>query len=94
MSIQIFDLTGSTLAVGLLGLIQFPALVLGSFLGGTLADAMDRRRLLIATQVFMAATAAGLAINAMLADPVVWVVFALTAVNAFGSAIDSPARTV
>ncbi len=93
VSIQVFDLTGSTLAVGLLGLSQFPALVVGSFLGGTLADAMDRRRLLMATQVFMAATTAGLAANAMVAAPRAWLIFALTAVNAFGSAIDSPART-
>ena len=93
VAIQVFDLTGSTLAVGLLGLSQFPALVIGSFLGGTLADAMDRRRLLIYTQLFMAATTAGLALNAATDAPLVWVVFALTAANAFGSAIDSPART-
>lgn len=92
-SIQIFDLTGETLAVGLLGLAQFPALFFGSFLGGTLADAFDRRRILFVAQVFMALTTAGLALNAMSSSPAVWIVFVMTMANAFGSAIDSPARS-
>ncbi len=83
-SIQVFELTGQTFAVGLLGLAQFPALVVGSFLGGTLADAFDRRRILMATQLFMAATTVGLAINAMAAAPQVWLVYALTMANACG----------
>lgn len=92
-SIQIFALTDSTFAVGMLGLAQFPALFIGSFLGGTLADAIDRRTILIVTQIFMAASTAGLALNAMAASPAVWMVFAFTMLNAFGSAVDSPART-
>ncbi len=92
-SIQVFDLTGQTFAVGMLGLAQFPALLVGSFLGGTLADAFDRRRILMLAQVFMAATTAGLALNAMAAAPQVWLVYALTMANAFGSAVDSPARS-
>jgi len=92
-SIQVFDLTGETLAVGLLGLAQFPTTFLGSFLGGTLADAFDRKRILIASQIFMAATTAGLALNAMSDSPAVWVVFAAMMANAFGASVDSPARS-
>ncbi len=92
-SIQIFDLTGQSFAVGLLGLAQFPALFVGSFLGGTLADAFDRRKILIISQIFMAATTTGLALNAAVAGPAIWLVYALTMANAFGSAIDSPARS-
>jgi MFS family permease len=91
--IQVFELTGSTLAVGLLGLAQFPTLFVGSMLGGTLSDAFDRRRLLLATQVVMGATSLGLAFNAMLDAPTVWAVFLFTSLNAFFSGIDSPART-
>lgn len=92
-SIQIFDITGETLAVGLLGLAQFPAVFFGSFLGGTLADAFDRRRILIVSQVFMALTTVGLAINASTNTPAAGVVFALMMLNAFFSSIDSPARS-
>ena len=91
-SIQIFDLTGESLAVGLLGLSQFPMTVAGSFLGGTLADAYDRRTILVWSQVFMAATTVGLALNAMADSPAVWIIYAMTMINAFGSAVDSPAR--
>lgn len=92
-SIQIFALTGETFAVGMLGLSQFPALFVGSFIGGTLADAYDRRRILIVAQILMAATTVGLALNAMRESPAVWLVFVLVMANAVMSAIDSPARS-
>ncbi len=91
--IQVFDLTGSTLAVGLLGLVQFPALFVGSIVGGLLADSQDRRRILIAAQLAFAATTTGLAVNASMASPSVATVFVLTALNAFVAGIDSPARS-
>jgi MFS family permease len=91
--IQVFDLTGSTLAVGLLGLVQFPALFVGSLLGGLLADSRDRRRILIITQLVFASTSAGLAVNAAAASPSTVRVFVLTAVHAFMAGIDSPARS-
>jgi len=53
----LFDLTGMSLWVGLAGFAQFlPAFLLGP-LGGSLADRLDRRRLLLATQLAMAAAA-------------------------------------
>ena len=91
--IQVFDLTGSTLVVGLLGLAQFPALLLGSIVGGLLSDSRDRRLVLIWAQVMFAATTAGLALNAASTRPSIAAVFVLTAANAFVSGIDSPARS-
>lgn len=91
--VQVFDITGSTLMVGLLGLAQLPPLLFTSFLGGTLADAFDRRRVLIVTQVVLALAAAGLALNAGLAEPRLSIVFVLTAVIAALSGIDAPTRT-
>lgn len=90
--IHVFTLTGSTLAVGLLSLAQFPALFIGSLFGGTLADAIDRRRLLLVTQILLAGTTTGLAVNAMLDAPTVWALFVFTALNAFFAGIDMPAR--
>jgi MFS family permease len=89
---QVYQLTGSTLAVGLLGIAQFFPLILVSLVGGALADAVDRRRLLILSQVVLASTAAGLLWNSLLDRPMIWPLFVLTAINAGVSAIDSPAR--
>jgi len=90
--IQVFALTGSSLQVGLLGLSQFPALLVGSTVGGMLSDAWDRRKVLIAAQGTLALISAGLALNASVTNPRVWVVFALAALQAFVFSIDAPAR--
>lgn len=89
---QVYELTGSTLLVGLLGLAQLGPLLLVSAIGGSLVDAVDRRALLIVAQLATGATAVGLAFNAALEAPIVWVIFVLSALNAGISAIDHPTR--
>jgi MFS family permease len=89
---QVYELTGSTLAVGLLGAAQLVPLLTVSVVGGALADAVKRRKLLIISQLTLAATAAGLLWNSLSAEPLVWPLFVLVAINAGVSAIDSPAR--
>jgi len=89
---QVYQLTESTLAVGLLGIAQFFPLIIVSLVGGALADAVDRRRLLILSQIVLALTALGLLWNSLLDAPLIWPLFVLTAINAGVSAIDSPAR--
>jgi MFS family permease len=89
---QVFDETGSTLAVGLLGLAQLIPLLAVSLLGGAFADAFERRRLLVLSQLVLAATAGGLWWNSVLDAPQVWPLFVLVSINAGVSAIDSPAR--
>jgi MFS family permease len=90
--IQVFQLTGSTLAVGLLGVAQLVPLLLVSVVGGALADAVDRRRLLLVSQLVLAGTAAGLVWNSLSDSPALWLIFLLSAINAGVSGIDSPAR--
>ena len=90
---QVFLLTRSSLAVGLIGLAQLGPLVICSIFGGAVVDAVDRRRLLIVVQLLMALTSAGLAINAAARQPAVWPLFVLSAANAGLSGLDSPART-
>jgi MFS family permease len=89
---QVYQLTGSTLAVGLLGLAQLVPLLLVSVVGGALADAVNRRRLLIISQLTLAATASGLLWNSLAEQPLLWPLFVLVAINAGVSAVDSPAR--
>jgi len=89
---QAFHLTHSTLVVGLLGFTQLLPLLAGALWGGTLADAWDRRRVLVLTQVAMAAAVTGLAVNAALGHPRVWVLFVCTAASAGFQGMDWPAR--
>jgi MFS family permease len=89
---QIFDITGSTLAVGLLGLAQLIPLLLLSIVGGALADAFDRRKILVLSPIVLALTSAGLMWNALADTPLLWPLFVLSAINAGVSAIDGPAR--
>ena len=90
---QAFVLTRSSLVVGLLSLAQLGPLVVGSLLGGSVADATDRRRLLLTTQVLLAVTSAGLALNAGRHHPALWPLFVCTAASAGLSGIDSPTRS-
>ncbi len=90
--IQVYDITGSTLAVGLLGLAQLVPLLVVSLVGGALADAIDRRRLLTFSQVVLAVTGAGLLWNSLSESAAIWPLFVLSAINAGVSAIDAPAR--
>src|ERR1700722_179595 len=58
---QVYDLTGSALDLGLLGLAEFAPAALLVFLTGTLADRVDRRRLACAGLAVQAMTIAALA---------------------------------
>ena len=76
---QVYRLTGSSFAVGMLGLAELLPLLATAFIGGALADALDRRRVVLATDVGLAAGCALLAGNALLARPMVWPLFAAAA---------------
>ncbi len=88
---QIWQLTHSTLLVGLLGLVQVIPTVAFALVGGAIADAMDRRSLLLIVQVGMAACSAMLAMLA-LGTPPLWSLYALAAVAAALHSVDGPAR--
>ena len=90
---QVYELTGSTFLVGALGIAQLVPLLLTSVVGGAIVDSVDRRRLLVIAQLALVLTAVGLALNASLDEPRVWLIFVLSAVNAGVSAIDNPARS-
>jgi hypothetical protein len=89
---QIFRLTHSSAMVGLVSLVQLGPLLIFSLVGGSIADALDRQRLLLITQSLLAVTSVGLALNSLGGHPALWPLFALTAASAGLSGIDSPAR--
>ena len=90
---QVFLLTHSSLDVGLVSLAALGPLIIGSLIGGAIVDSTDRRRLLLAMQLILAATSVGLAFNAMGGRSSLWPLFVLTAVAAAFSGIDRPARS-
>ena len=61
---QVYAITRSSLVVGLVSLTQLFPLIFGSLLGGSLVDAMDRRKILIIVEAIGAFSSAGLALNA------------------------------
>jgi MFS family permease len=90
---QVFLLTRSSLAVGLIGLVQVVPLVVFSIAGGAIADRMDRRTLLIVTELGMAATSALLLLGVLAGHPPLWYLYAVTGLQAGISGVNSPARS-
>jgi len=92
VSYQAYVMTHSTLVVGLVSLVQLVPTLVGAMGGGAVADAMDRRRLLMLAQVMLAATSAGLAVNAFMPHPELWVLFVATSASAAFQGLDWPTR--
>ncbi len=90
---QVYVLTGSSLAVGLLGLFAAVPLIALSLWGGVIADRVDRRRMLVITQVCLALTSLALALSTQIGAVTVPVLYVLTAVGAGFGALDQPARS-
>ena len=86
---QAYQLTRSSLMVGLLSVAELVPLVLAALLGGALADAMDRRRMILVTEACGLIIALGLAANAA-AWHQVWVLFVLSAVRAGCAGLQRP----
>jgi MFS family permease len=89
---QIFLLTGSSFAVGLIGVFQAVPLLVLSLFGGVIADAVDRRRLLLITQIGLAVVSLALAVSTQAGVASVPLLYVLTAVGACFSALDNPTR--
>lgn len=69
LPLQIKELTGSPLAVGVMGAVELVPLVVFGLYGGALADAVDRRRVIVLTEAGLGLLAAVLLVNALLPHP-------------------------
>jgi predicted MFS family arabinose efflux permease len=92
VSYQVYFLTRSSLDVGLVSLAQLLPLVIGSLFGGSLADAVDRRVLLLVTLVLAAGCSAGLAVNADV-GAALWPLFVLPALAAGVTSVAQAGRS-
>jgi MFS family permease len=79
LPVQVYSLTKSSAIVGLLGAIQLVPLAITALWGGALADAMDRRRLLLWCETLLLCGALVLAANSMLDRPSVPMLFGIAA---------------
>jgi MFS family permease len=89
---HIRTLTDQPIALGGVGLARILPIVVFSLIGGAVADAVDRRRLLFATQSLMAMTAVLLAWLTFQERIELWQIYLLTAVQAMAVAFDTPSR--
>jgi MFS family permease len=88
--VQARQLTGSTVAVGLLGAVELVPLVVFGLYGGVLADRFDRRRLILACEAALGCCAALLMLNALAAHPLVWPLYVITGLMMAAAALQRP----
>lgn len=79
LPLQIKDLTDSPLAVGAMGAVELVPLVVFGLYGGALADAVDRRRVILLTEAGLGLLAAVLLVNALLPEPLLWPLYVVAA---------------
>ncbi|MEU9254614.1 MFS transporter [Streptomyces sp. NPDC048270] len=79
LPLQIKHLTDSPLAVGAMGAVELVPLVVCGLYGGALADAVDRRRLILLTEAGLGVLALVLLVNALLPDPLLWPLYVVAA---------------
>ena len=87
---QVYALTHSVLLVGVLGVLEFGAILVFAFVGGALADASDRRALVLLTEAALMLCSLILAGNAALPHPQVWLLFAISMAWGVLDAIQRP----
>jgi MFS family permease len=92
ISWQVYQKTNSAAMLGLVGLFRVVPIVLFSLVGGVIADAYDRKRVLFTTQSVMMLAACGLGLITLLGydDPIL--ILSMTAIGAAAGAFDNPAR--
>ncbi|TNU74134.1 MFS transporter [Miniimonas arenae] len=92
VSLEIYEQTSSTFAVGILGIAALVPLVVLGLYGGALADAFDRRTVALVSGVVMISATVGLVVQAALQLEQPWVLYLLVAIQSAGSAVNVPTR--
>src|SRR5436309_2760334 len=87
---QVFTLTHSTVAVGLLGVVELAALLTFALLGGALADALDRRLMVLMSEAALMVGSVILFGNSLLSHPIVWLVFVIVSLQGAFDAMQTP----
>ncbi|MFF9196834.1 MFS transporter [Streptomyces sp. NPDC014779] len=93
ISLQVYDITRSPFAVGLVGLFTLVPLVVFGLYGGAIADTVDRRRLGLASSTGLAALSVALCVAAFAGFHHVWFLYGIVSLQAVCAALNAPARS-
>ncbi|NYI69361.1 MFS transporter [Spelaeicoccus albus] len=93
VSLEIYAITKSTFAVGLLGVFALVPLVASGLYGGSVVDAHDRRKVAIYASLVLWAVTIGIAAQAWFGLGNVWVLYCLVAVQNAAAGLNQPARS-
>ncbi|HEY2949934.1 MAG TPA: MFS transporter, partial [Micromonosporaceae bacterium] len=88
---QVAVITHDPLLVGLLGLCELVPLLFMAFVGGALADYLDRRSLVLGGEIAFAALTGVLLLNAVSDEPRLWLLYAVAALTAAIDGVQRPA---
>ncbi|HVB05565.1 MAG TPA: MFS transporter [Acidimicrobiales bacterium] len=89
---QIYRITHSNLAVGLISAAQVGPGIIAPLFGGAIADAVDRRKLLMVTAILIGLSTTCLAVNCIGNHPALWVLYVMSAFTWGMNGIDGPTR--
>ncbi|MCX3058676.1 MFS transporter [Streptomyces sp. GXMU-J5] len=93
VSLQVYDITRSSFAVGLVGLFSLVPLVLFGLYGGAIADTVDRRRLGLYSALGLCGLSVALATAALCGYHRVWLLYGVVSLQAVCGGLNAPART-
>jgi MFS family permease len=91
LPLQIKELTDSPLAVGAMGAVELVPLIVFGLYGGALADAADRRKVILLSEAALGLLAVMLLVNALLPEPLLWPLYVVAAGVAALSGLQRPA---
>jgi MFS family permease len=90
VAFQMSQLTHSVLAVGAIGLVEFLPLIVFGLYGGVLADAVNRKTMLIATEVALLGCSVALLLNSLLDAPSVILLYVVIGAQVIAAGLQSP----
>ena len=87
---QIKEITGSFVAVGILGVVEVIPLIIFGLYGGALADRLDRKKIVLLCEFGYALTVLALAFNSTLQHPSIWVIYVVAMLTATLDGLQRP----
>ncbi|HCU51408.1 MAG TPA: MFS transporter [Micromonosporaceae bacterium] len=88
---QVMVLTNDPLMVGLIGVAELVPLLFMAFVGGALADYIDRRKLILGAEAAFTVLLGVLLLNSLLGTPKLWLLFVIAGLSASIEGIQRPA---
>ncbi|WP_425859806.1 MFS transporter [Arthrobacter sp. TWP1-1] len=93
VSLEVYELTGSTLSVGMLGLAALIPLVIAGLYGGAIVDTHDRRKVALSSSTVLWLVTVCIALQAWLGLGNVGVLYGLIAIQSAAAGVNGSARS-